>query len=176
MAVGFVVALRAWLRTPGGQQKSHTWVLKVPIFGNLVRLIAMSRFSRTLATLLSSGVPLLTAMEIVRNIVGNLVLQDVVKKAADAIREGESIATPLKRSGEFPPMVCHMIAVGERTGELEGMLGKVADTYDSQVESRVTALTSLLEPIMIVLMGGGVGFIVAAILVPILQMNTFVKS
>jgi general secretion pathway protein F len=176
MVVGLVVAIRAYLRTPGGQLKSHTWALKVPIFGTLVRLIAMSRFSRTLATLLSSGVPLLTAMEIVRNIVGNLILQDVIKKAADAIREGESISTPLKRSGEFPPMVCHMIAVGERTGELENMLGKVADTYDSQVEAKVTALTSLLEPIMIVLMGGGVGFIVAAILVPILQMNTFVKS
>ena len=176
LVVGFVVAVRAYLRTPGGQLNWHTWALKVPVFGDLVRLIAMSRFSRTLATLLSSGVPLLTAMEIVRNIVGNLILQDVIKKAADAIREGESISTPLKRSGEFPPMVCHMIAVGERTGELENMLGKVADTYDTQVEARVTALTSLLEPIMIVLMGGGVGFVVAAILVPILQMNTFVKS
>jgi general secretion pathway protein F len=115
-------------------------------------------------------------MDIVRNIVGNIVLQDVVEKARDSIREGESIAAPLRRSGEFPPMVCHMIAVGERSGQLEEMLRKIADTYDSQVESRVAALTSLLEPLMIVCMGGGVAFVVASILLPILQMNTFIKG
>jgi general secretion pathway protein F len=176
MVVALVVAIRAYLRTATGKVKSHAWQLKLPVFGSLVRLIAMSRFSRTLATLLSSGVPLLTAMEIVRNIVGNIVLQEVIENARVSIREGESIATPLKRSGQFPPMVCHMIAVGERTGQLEEMLKKIADTYDNQVESKVTALTSLLEPLMIVVMGGGVAFIVAAILMPILQMNTFVKN
>lgn len=174
LAIGAII--RAYLRTPGGRQNAHTWQLKLPVVGNLVRLIAMSRFSRTLSTLLASGVPLLTSMEIVRNIVGNLILQEVIRKASDSIREGESIATPLKRSNEFPPMVCHMIAVGERTGQLEDMLKKVADTYDSQVDARIGAITSLLEPIMIVLMGGGVAFIVAAILMPILQMNTFIKN
>ncbi len=176
MLVVGVVGIRAYLRTPVGRLKSDTMQLKLPVFGSLVRLVAMSRFSRTLSTLLSSGVPLLTAMDIVRNILGNIVLQEVVEKARDSIREGETISAPLKRSGQFPPMVCHMISVGERTGELENMLKKVADTYDSQVEAKVTALTSLLEPIMIVIMGGGVAFIVAAILMPILQMNTFVKS
>jgi general secretion pathway protein F len=180
LVIAFVVAtavgLRAWLRTPKGRLRWHTIELKLPLMGNLTRLIAMSRFSRTLSTLLSSGVPLLTAMDIVRNIVGNLILQDVIEKARESIREGESIAAPLKRSGQFPPMICHMIAVGERSGQLEEMLKKVADTYDAQVETRVAAMTSLLEPIMIVLMGGGVAFIVAAILMPILQMNTFVKG
>ena len=175
-AVLGVMGVRTWLRTPGGRATYDRWELRVPLFGNLTRLIAMSRFSRTLATLRSSGVPLLAAMGIVRNIVGNSVLQDVIEKATKSINDGESIAAPLQRSKEFPPMVCHMIAVGEKTGQLEEMLLKIADTYDQQVESRVTALTSLLEPMMIVIMGGGVAFIVAAILLPILQMNTFVKG
>jgi general secretion pathway protein F len=175
LAVAVVLGTRAWLRTPGGKLTSHRLQLRAPVMGSLTRLIAMSRFSRTLSTLLSSGVPLLVAMDIVRNIVGNIVLQEVVEKARDSIREGESIAAPLRRSGEFPPMVCHMIAVGERSGQLEEMLRKIADTYDTQVESKVGALTSLLEPIMIVCMGGGVAFVVASILLPILQMNTFIK-
>jgi general secretion pathway protein F len=176
MFVAFVFALRAYLRTPGGRLRADTITLQLPVLGDLSRIIAMSRFSRTLSTLLSSGVPLLTSMDIVKNILGNKILQEVIEKARDSIREGETIAAPLKRSGEFPPMVCHMIAVGERTGELESMLAKVADTYDAQVESKVAALTSLLEPVMIVAMGGGVAFIVAAILMPILQMNTFIKG
>jgi general secretion pathway protein F len=171
-----VLGIRAYLRTEIGHKNAHIWQLKLPILGGLVRLIAMSRFSRTLSTLLSSGVPLLTAMGIVESIVDNMVLQEIISKAADAIREGESISAPLKRSNEFPPMVCHMIAVGEKTGQLESMLKKIADTYDSQVDAKVGAMTSLLEPIMIVVMGGGVAFIVAAILMPILQMNTFIKS
>jgi general secretion pathway protein F len=134
-------------------------------------MIAVSRFSKTMATLLGSGVALLGAMDIVKNILGNTVLIEVVEKARLNIREGESIAGPLKRSGEFPPMVTHMIAVGERTGELEAMLENVADAYDQQVSARISALTSLLEPLMIVIMGGAVGFIVFAILLPILRMN-----
>ncbi len=176
LAIVTVMGVRAWLRTPNGKLTSDRWQLKLPIIGDLTRLIAMSRFSRTLSTLLSSGVDVLVAMEIVRNIVGNIVLQEVIEKARDRIREGESIAEPLRRSQEFPPMVCHMIAVGERSNQLEEMLRKIADTYDNQVETRVTALTSLLEPIMIVLMGGGVAFVVASILLPILQMNSFVKG
>lgn len=176
MIVFGVIGTRAYLRTPGGLLHAHRVQLTLPIVGHLTRLIAMSRFSRTLSTLLSSGVPLLVSMDIVRNIVGNLILQDIIEKARDSIREGESISAPLKRSGQFPPMVCHMIAVGERSGQLEEMLKKIADTYDTQVETRVAALTSLLEPIMIVLMGGGVAFVVASILLPILQMNTFVKG
>lgn len=175
-AVAAAILVRAWLRTPGGSATFDRWQLVLPILGPVTRLIAMSRFSRTLATLLASGVPLLTAMEIVRNILGNSVLRDVIEKATKSINDGESIATPLKRSKEFPPMVCHMIAVGERTGRLEEMLQKIADTYDTQVEAKVAALTSLLEPVMIVVMGGAVAFVVAAILLPILQMNTMIKG
>ena len=161
-----------WRRTPAGKARWHRFVLTVPVFGRLARVIAIGRFARTLATLLKSGVPLLTAMDIVKNVVGNVRLAEVIDQARDAIREGESIAAPLKRSGEFPPLVHHMVAVGERSGALEEMLANVADAYESQVETTVTALTSLLEPVMIVAMGGVVGFIVFSVLMPILQINT----
>ena len=138
-------------------------------------MLAVSRFARTLATLLQSGVPLLKAMEIVKNVLDNAKLEKVIETAAASIREGESIAGPLKRSGDFPPIVTHMIAVGERSGQLEQMLENVARAYDTQVETRVQALTSLLEPLMIVVMGGGVGFIAFAILMPLIQMNDFAQ-
>ena len=161
-----------WKRTPGGKARWHRFVLTVPIFGRLVRVVAIGRFARTLSTLLKSGVPLLTAMDIVRNVVGNVRLAEVIEQARDAIREGQSIAAPLKRSGEFPPLVHHMIAVGERSGALEEMLANVATAYEAQVDTTVTALTSLLEPLMIVMMGAVVGFIVFSVLMPILQINT----
>jgi general secretion pathway protein F len=169
---GAVYAFVRWVRTPGGRARFDVWLLDAPIFGSLVRQIAVARFARTLATLLKSGVPLLTAMDIVRNIVGNTRLAAVIEEARESIKEGESIAAPLKRSGEFPPLVYHMIAIGEKSGELEEMLGNVANAYDSQVETKVAALTSLLEPIMIVVMGVAVAFIVFSILMPILQINT----
>ena len=137
-----------------------------------MRKLAVARFARTLSTLLKSGVPLLGALEIVKNIVDNAVMADVIDKARDSIREGESIAAPLRRSGEFPPLVYHMIAIGERSGQLEDMLINVANAYDDEVEVSIGALTSLLEPVMIVGMGGSVAFIVFAILMPILQLNT----
>jgi general secretion pathway protein F len=167
-----IYALVRWRRTPAGRARWDVWVLDAPIFGSLVRQVALARFSRTLATLLKSGVPLLTAMDIVRNIVGNTRLAAVIEEARESIKEGESIAAPLKRSGEFPPLVYHMIAIGEKSGELEDMLGNVANAYDSQVETKIAALTSLLEPIMIVVMGVAVAFIVFSILMPILQINT----
>jgi general secretion pathway protein F len=139
-------------------------------------MLALSRFAKTLATLLASGVQLLVALDIVKNIVGNTLLAGVVEQARDAIREGESIAAPLKRSGQFPPLVHHMIAIGERSGQLEEMLQNVAKSYDAQVEMRVAALTSLLEPIMIVVMGAGVAFVVFSILMPIMQLNTFIPK
>jgi general secretion pathway protein F len=146
-------------------------VLGFWVFGPLIRHIAIGRFARTLATLLKSGVPLLTAMDIVRNIVGNSRLAEVIEQARDAIREGESIAAPLKRSGEFPPLVYHMVSVGERSGALEEMLANVAKAYEDQVETTIGALTSLLEPAMIVGMGAVVAFIVFSVLMPILQIN-----
>src|SRR5512136_2955617 len=169
---GAVYGFVRWVRTPAGRVRFDVWLLDAPIFGSLVRQVAVARFARTLATLLKSGVPLLTAMDIVRNIVGNTRLAAVIEEARESIKEGESIAAPLKRSGEFPPLVYHMIAIGEKSGELEEMLGNVANAYDSQVETKVAALTSLLEPIMIVVMGVAVAFIVFSILMPILQINT----
>jgi general secretion pathway protein F len=166
-AWGFV----RWKHTKAGLARWDRFVLRVPVFGPLTRQIAIGRFARTLSTLLKSGVPLLTAMDIVKNVLGNSRLAEVVDQARDAIREGESIAAPLKRSGEFPPLVFHMVAVGERSGALEEMLANVATAYEGQVETTIGALTSLLEPFMIVMMGAVVGFIVFSVLMPILQIN-----
>jgi general secretion pathway protein F len=172
LAAGAGMLFARWRRTPEGRARWDVWMLTVPIFGPLVRQIAIGRFARTLATLLKSGVPLLTALDIVKNIVGNTRLAAVVEQSRESIKEGESIAAPLKRSGEFPPLVYHMVAIGEKSGQLEEMLGNVANAYESQVETRIAALTSLLEPVMIVLMGVAVAFIVFSILMPILQVNT----
>ena len=161
-----------WKETPAGRARWDRFKLTVPIFGRLIRTIAIGRFSRTLATLLKSGVPLLAAMDIVKNVVGNVRLAEVIEQARQAIQEGESIAAPLKRSGEFPPLVHHMVAIGERSGSLEEMLGNVADAYEDQVDTTVGALTSLMEPLMIVMMGLVVTFIVFSVLMPILQINT----
>lgn len=160
-----------WKNSPKGRAIWDPFVLKVPIFGSLVRMIAIARFARTLGTLLASGVPLLSALDIVKNILGNTRLIEVVEDARVNIREGESIAQPLKRSGEFPPLVTHMIAVGERSGQLEEMLENVAVAYNQQVDMRVQALTTILEPLMIVLMGGAVAVVVFAVMLPILQLN-----
>jgi general secretion pathway protein F len=169
--VGFLM----WTRSPKGKPIWDRSILKAPVFGGLVRMLSIARFTRTLATLLKSGVPLLTAMDIVKNVVTNTVLVDVVEKARDAIREGESIANPLRRSGQFPPLVYHMIAIGERSGQLEDMLVNVADSYESQVNVRVGALTALLEPLLIVGMGVVIGFVAFSILMPILQLNTVIR-
>jgi general secretion pathway protein F len=164
-----------FIATPAGKIRKDAFMLKLPIFGQLLRMLAVARFARTLATLLQSGVPLLKAMDIVKNVLDNAKLESVVQEAAGSIREGQSIAEPLRRSGDFPPIVTHMIAVGEKSGQLEQMLENVARAYDTQVETRVQALTSLLEPLMIVVMGGAVGFIAFAILMPLVQMNEFVQ-
>ena len=161
-----------WKDSTAGRARWDRTKLTLPIFGRLIRTIAIGRFARTLATLLKSGVPLLAAMDIVKNIVGNVRLAEVIEQSRQAIQEGESIAAPLKRSGEFPPLVHHMVAIGERSGSLEEMLGNVADAYEDQVDTTVGALTSLMEPIMIVLMGAVVTFIVFSVLMPILQINT----
>ena len=166
---------RRWKRTPAGTLKWDIFMLKVPIFGRLNLMVAVARFSRTLATLLASGVQLLQAMEIGKNVLENARLEQVVSEAIGSIREGESIAVPLKRSGQFPPMMTHMIAVGEKSGQLEPMLENVARSYEADVETRVVALTSLIEPLMIVALGGAVGFIAMAILMPLLQMNELVE-
>ncbi len=158
-------------KTPKGRAWKDKKMLTVPLFGKLNRMVIVSRFTRTLATLLASGVPLLTAMDIVKNIITNMRLREIVDKTRDSVREGQSVAEPLKRSGEFPPLVTHMIAIGEKTGELERMLERIADTYDNEVDNTLSTLTTLLEPIMIIVMAGVVSFIVMSILLPIMKLN-----
>jgi general secretion pathway protein F len=170
-----IVGFRRWKNSENGKPKWHRFVLWAPIFGSLAVMIAISRFAKTLSTLLASGVPVLNAMDITKGVLGNVVLEDVIAEASSSIREGESIAEPLKASGRFPPIVTHMIAVGERSGQLEEMLENVAAAYDTQVENKIAALTSMLEPAMIVMMGAGAGSIAAAILMPLIQMNEFVQ-
>ena len=170
-----IYLFQRWKKTKDGRFKWDRILLAMPIFGRLLLMLAVARFAKTLSTLLASGVPLLKAMDIVKNVLDNAVLEQVVIDATGSIREGESIADPLRRSGKFPPIVTHMIAVGEKSGQLEQMLGSVADAYDAQVEVRVQALTSLLEPLIIVVMGGAVGFIAFSILMPLIQMNEFVQ-
>lgn len=163
-----------WTKSKTGKPVWDRLVLRLPLFGSIARLLSMARFARTLATLLKSGVPLLNAMDIVKNVITNTVLSEVVDKARDSIREGESISAPLKRSGQFPPLMYHMIAIGERSGQLEEMLLNVADSYESQTSMRINALMSLLSPLMIVAMAGFVGFVAISILSPMLKMNTLI--
>ena len=159
-----------WTKTKKGRQKVDTLFLKMPVIGKIIRSTIISRFSRTLATLLNGGVPMLTAMEIVQNVTTNTVLKQAIQKAQSNIREGEPIARPLRESGQFPPMTIQMIKIGEKTGELEDMLMKISDTYDFQVNTDVNTLTSLLGPAMIILMGCIVGFIMFSVMIPIMQM------
>ena len=159
-----------WVKTEKGKKKMDALYLKLPIIGKIIRSTAISRFSRTLSTLLKGGVPMLKAMDIVQNVANNTVLKQAIKEAQANIREGESIARPLQKSGQFPPMTIQMIKVGEQTGELENMLVKISDTYDFQVNTEINSLTSLLAPAMIMLMGGIVAFIVFSVMAPIMQM------
>jgi len=171
----FAYVFNRWLSTESGRATWDSRILKAPIVGKLALMIATARFTRTLATLLSSGVSLLTALDISRNVLGNVDLMQVVEDARASIREGESFSAPLKRSGKFPPIVIHMIAIGERSGELEAMLNHVANAYDNQVTVSLQAMTSLLEPIMIVVMGAINGGITLSILMPLMQINDFVQ-
>ncbi len=164
-----------WRATPEGRRKWDLFVLEVPVVGKLLTMVAVSRFSRTLSTLLASGVPVLSAMDITKNVLGNTELMRVVDEAKESVREGEGIAKPLKEAGRFPPIVTHMIAVGERSGQLEEMLEHVADAYDQQVEAQVNAMTSLLEPLLIVVMGGVVASIAFSILMPLMQLNDMIQ-
>ena len=170
-----VFFFRRWARTTRGNELIDRITLKIPVVGALARQVAITRFAKTLATMLSAGVPLLRALDIVKSILGNVVLTKVVEDAKESIKEGESIAAPLKRSGEFPSIVTHMIAVGERSGQLEQMLENIAQAYDQEIDLKIGRLTTLLEPMMILLMGGSVGFVVMSILSPIMEMNQFVN-
>jgi general secretion pathway protein F len=175
LLVGGIYWFRRWRATEEGRKKWDLFVLDMPLFGPLLTMVAVARFARTLATLLASGVPVLTAMDITRNVLGNTELMRVVEDARASVREGEGIAKPLRQGGRFPPIVTHMIAVGERSGQLEEMLLHVADAYDQQIEVRVGALTSILEPLLIVVMGAVVGGIAFAILMPLLRLNEMIQ-
>ena len=169
--VGFV-GFRRWKDTERGRASLDARKLRLPYVGDLLRKVAVARFSRTLATMLSSGVQLLEALDIVSSLLGNVTLEKAVSTARDDIREGEGIAPALKRSGEFPPLVTHMISVGERSGELESMLGDLSDAFDREVNTAINRAMAVLEPLMIVGMAVIVGFIVFAIMQPIIQMNS----
>lgn len=173
---GGIYGLQKWRATKEGRARWDIWMLTAPLVGQLVVMVAVARFAGTLATLLSSGVPMLTALDIARNVLGNSELMRVVEEAREAIREGESISVTLKRSGRFPPIVTHMIAVGERSGQLEKMLEHVAAAYERQVEARIAMMTSLLEPLMIVAMGGVSAWIAFSILMPLTQITDMIDQ
>ncbi|PWU17235.1 MAG: type II secretion system protein GspF [Bdellovibrio sp.] len=173
LTIGFLstFSFLNWKRTPAGKAKWDSISLKLPLFGEIGRMVACSRFTRTLATLLNGGGPMLTAMQIVRNVVDNNVIARAIDDARSNISEGESIAGPLKKSGQFPPIVIHMVSIGEKTGELENMLVQVADAYDFQVKAKVEALTSLMNPIILIVMGFAIAMIVFSVMMPMFEMT-----
>ena len=169
-AIGAVYMLRRYYRTENGKSTIDALLLKLPIFGTLIRKVAVARFTRTFGTLVSSGVPILEGLRITAKTAGNRVVHDAVMQSRQSIAGGETIAGPLQTSGVFPPMVISMISVGEQTGALDAMLGKIADFYDDEVDTAVGALTALLEPLMIVVLGVIIGGLVVAMYLPIFDM------
>lgn len=168
--IGYLAFLN-WKKSPAGSQQWDSILLKLPVVGPVARMVAVSRFTRTLSTLLNGGVPMLMAMDIVRNVVDNHVLAMAIDEARSNISEGESIAGPLKKSGQFPPIVIHMVNIGEKTGELENMLTQVSDAYDFQVKNKLEGMTSIMGPVVIVIMGAVIAMIVLAIMVPMFEMT-----
>ena len=170
VTIAFVVAFTMFKKTHKGKFFFHSVLLKMPIIGNVVRKGVVARFTRTFGTLLSSGVPILDAMEIVAKTAGNLVIEEAVMEVREKVSEGKDVATPLMQTRVFPPMVVQMIGVGEQTGAMDQMLQKIADFYEDEVDAAVAALTSLMEPLMIVVLGGIVGTILIAMYMPIFEM------
>lgn len=174
LLIGTVVAVvlfSRWSSSEDGKPVWHRVVLNMPVVGPLARSLNVGRFSRTLGTMLKSGVPLLRALDIAKQIVGNVIIRAAIESSKKAVTEGESLAVTLRKSGQFPPTMIHMVAVGERAGQLEAMLERVADTYETEVDIKLGRLASLLEPMMLVLMGGAVAFIVFSILQPIMDLG-----
>ena len=172
----FILIFSQLIRTEKGRMQFDKTMLRLPILGILLRKVAIARFARTLSTLVKSGVPILNSLEIVAKTSGNKVIEMAVNQVRTNIREGENIAEPLARSGVFPPMVTRMIGVGEQTGELEKMLTKIADFYEEQVDTAVSGLTSLIEPLIIVFLGVVVGGIVAAMFMPIFKITQYLAG
>ena len=167
----FSVLARALLRTEAGRARFDRLKLRLPVVGRTVRLIAISRFTRTLSTMLDGGLPIVRALDTAKHVANNVVLGAAIDAARDSVTEGQSLAQPLRASGEFPPIVVHMVEVGERSGALESMLKKVADTYEEQVETSISRLMALLEPLLILLMVGVVLVIIMSVLVPLLSLT-----
>ncbi|MBN1849657.1 MAG: type II secretion system inner membrane protein GspF [Deltaproteobacteria bacterium] len=170
-----VIGISRFKKTPKGQRLWDQTKLQTPLFGPINIKMAMARFGRTLGSLLQSGVPVLSALQIVHNIVNNILIADDIDKAVEEIQAGKALAVPLSKSHWVPPLVVQMITVGEQSGDLEKMLNKIADVYEREVESQITAMTSLLEPVMILVMAVMVGFIAISILLPILEMSQIVR-
>jgi general secretion pathway protein F len=170
--IGSIFGFAAWAKSPGGRPIWHRFVLQVPIVGKLARKINVARFARTLGTMLQAGVPMLRALDTAKMIVGNVILRKAIEDAKTAVTEGESLAATLKKSGQFPPTVIHMIATGEKSGQLESMLMRIADDNEAEVDRELGRLTSLLEPLMLIVMAAGVGFVVFSILEPIMDLST----
>ena len=169
-ALGSILGTRMLIKTHRGRRVWDALILRIPVFGPLIQKTIVSRFSGTFATLIRSGVPILGALEIVSKTTGNVHYSEAIEKSAEAVRQGENLGNPLTRTKRFPPMVCRMIAIGERSGSLEQLLEKVSQFYDSEVRSTVKQLTSLIEPFLILFMGGVVGTMVLAMFLPLLQM------
>jgi type IV pilus assembly protein PilC len=169
-AIAIFFAYRQYYKTQRGRLQIDTLILKAPIFGILLKKVAVAKFSRTLSTMMSSGVPILEGLEIVSRTAGNKVIENSLMVTRKSISEGKTIAEPLSQANIFPSMVVSMIAVGENTGALDAMLAKIADFYDDEVDAAVEAMTSLLEPIMMVFLGGVIGGMIVALYLPIFSM------
>jgi len=169
--IAAVIGVKVYKKTKSGSRQVDWLKLHVPIFGSLFRKVALSRFSKTFATMVKSGVPILETLEIVSTTVGNQVISEAVDRAKENVRQGETLSEPLAQSPEFPPMVTKMIGIGERSGALETLLDKISEFYDDQVSAAVKSLTSLIEPIMIAIMGFLVGTIVLAVFLPIFELQ-----
>ncbi len=161
-------AFRTWTATPKGRYKFDDMMLKAPVFGPLIMRLQVSRFCQTLSTLLASGVPIIRALEITKNIISNAVIAQVLEDAKTAVQEGKNLGVCIEKSGRFPPLVVHMIMTGERTGQLEEMLGHVSKAYEAEVTRKIESMISLVEPVMTIMMAGSAGGIIAAIMVPML--------
>ena len=174
VVVAAVLGIRWWYGTPSGKINIDRFLLRLPVFGTLIRKVAVAKFTRTLGTLISSGVAILDGLEITARTAGNKVVEMAVLRTRASIAEGKTIAEPLRESGVFPPMVVQMIAVGEQTGALDAMLGKIADFYDEEVDTAVGNLTALLEPLLMVFLGVVIGGVVIAMYLPIFKLVTVV--
>ncbi|HUO76059.1 MAG TPA: type II secretion system F family protein, partial [Thermodesulfovibrionales bacterium] len=175
LIVAIIVSIVQIRKTEKGKKVIDSIALKLPIFGILLRKVAVAKFTRTLGTLISSGVPILDGLEITAKTAGNKVIEYAIMDVRQAVSEGKTLEEPLTKAKVFPPMVTHMIAVGESTGALDAMLGKIADFYDDEVDNAVANLTAMMEPLLMVFLGGAIGFIVVAMYLPIFKMITLIK-